>query len=542
MRSKEFLAEDNLSAATFYKLNRLNELIRRLEKGDLFQTSTGKEIVIKASRAEIQSLKALRKLYDETGTMPGGHGAMVGKIPHYIGGVRLGSLFKDPNIGGQGGSKVTTDADAKSSGNVGPALELWKSVAIYARLTHREDRPITFNDLKSLVSELDAGKELIRKEKSDTDVVVSKLFKEVPDFNKKVKDTLSLKVDLGLGPYQRAVAASPKDAKLWGNIQGVLKFVNENNALKRYNKIFSMNGRVDPIKVALVGGSGAKTDIQTSYLDTSKPPEVGADGKSHHEKKALPSLTFSVKSGSSKVNQSPGTTIAGIRIMFGSLGLSTADADAAIEKTAYQEKPKMKKGAVEDPKIITQRHHALTDIFGIAAQELDNKLRSLTDKGEGVFIKHFLSTLTQAFTGGANLIYVDFDAKGTYFKLNPHQITNLTNFVDLGSAIRKTPKGLLLEVADNNSSRVLFQMRLQSNTSGRLTILFELRDLLKLTKEATEKLNLPMQRKPSTQQTVTTAPAKSASVTPALKVSQQTVGQDSTNDAGDNTDYRFSGE
>lgn len=536
MRSKEFLSEDNLSAATFYKLDRLNELIRRLETGSPFQDSTGKEVIVKATRAEINSLKALRKLYDKTGTMPGGHSAMVGKIPHYIGGVRLSSLFKDPKIGGLGGSKIASDSDAKAGGNIGPALELWKSVAIYARLTHREDRPINFNDLKSLVGELDTNKELIKKEKSDTDVVVSKLFKEVPDFNKKVKDTLSLKIDLGLGPYQRAVAASPTDAKLWGNIQGVLKFVNENNALKRYNKIFSMNGRVDPIKVALVGGSGAKTDIQTSYLDTSKPPEVGADGKPRHEQKSLPSLTFSVKSGSSKVHQSPGTTVEGIRTMFTSLGLSTTDADAAVKKTGYQEKLKLKKGSVEDPKAIIQRHNALADIFGIAAQELDNKLRGLNDKGEGEFIKHFLSTLTQAFTGGANLIYVDFDAKGTYFKLNPHQITNLTNFVDLGSAIRKTPKGLLLEVTDTNSSRVLFQMRLQSNTSGRLTILFELRDLLKLTKEATEKLNLPMQKPKPTHPAPTPALTK-----PALKVSQPTIGQ-KPSEPEDDTDYRFSGE
>jgi hypothetical protein len=530
MRAKEFLIEETLAPKTFYKLDRLDAFIDRLEnRGEFTLNDTGEKIILNPSKAEIRSLKSLRKEYDSMGDMPGGHSAMKGKIPLEIGGVKLSSIFKDSGLGGRGGSK---DGEDTGSGNIGPALEVWKSAAIYTRLVHREARPITFEDIQATVQELDGTKELTRKPKSTTDVVIAKVFKLVPDFNKKIKDTLSLKVDLGLGSYQRATALSPSDKKLWGSVQGVIKFINENNALKRYTQIFAMNGRVDPIKVALVGGEGLKTDIQTTYIDpttqTSKP---------------LSSLNFSIKAKSSKFHQSPGTTNEGIEIMFTSLGLTREDAQQAIETSKFEERVRLKKGEVESKTKQSNRNKAIVRIFKLAAQQLDQKLKTINDNGEKSFVINFLNTLKSAFTGNQNLIYVDFDPRGTYKKLNPHQIGNLASSVDLESRL-EWKGNLYLYIYDANTNNNLFHLRLQVNKSGRLTILFELDKLIDMTIDATSKLNakIPPTLRQQTAAPVNKPPAKFAApqtapyppkpvaspqtitAKPALKVSQQQLG------------------
>lgn len=477
MRATDFLIEKKITSRDFYKLDRLNVLITRLEKGQPFKDNdTGQDVIVKPTGAELRHLKSLRKFYDENGNFPGGDSAVSQYIPKSIGGVKLSSLFKDSGIGGYGGSKGSESGEDTASGNIGPALEVWKSAAIYTRLVHREQRPITFEDIQATVQELDSTKELTRKQNSKTDVVIAKIFKLVPDFNKTIKDTLSLKIDVGLGSYQRAVSLNSSDTKLWGSVQGVIKFINENNALKRYTQIFAMNGRVDPIKVALVGGEGLKTDIQTTYIDpatnTSKP---------------LSSLNFSIKAKSSKFHQSSGTTNEGIEIMFTSLGLSKEDAQQAIETAKFEEKVTVR-GKSESKTKQSNRNKAIVRIFKIAAQHLDQKLKTVDDNGEKAFVTNFLNTLKTAFTGNQNLIYVDFDPKGTYKKLNPYQIANLASTVNLESKL-VWKSNLYLYIYDANTNNNLFHLRLQVNTSGRLTIIFELDKLVEMTADATSQLN-----------------------------------------------------
>ena len=477
MRANDFLVEKKLTPRDFYKLDRLNVLINRLENGEPFKDNdTGKDVIVKATREELRHLKSLRQFYDANGDFPGGESAVRQYIPTSFGDVKLSSLFKDAGIGGKGGSKGDEGGEDTASGNIGPALEVWKSAAIYTRLVHREARPITFEDIQATVQELDGTKQLTRKPNSKTDVVIAKVFKLVPDFNKKIKDTLSLKVDVGLGSYQRAVALNSSDKKLWGSVQGVIKFINENNALKRYTQIFAMNGRVDPIKVALVGGEGLKTDIQTTYIDpttnTSKP---------------LSSLNFSIKAKSSKFHQSSGTTNEGIEIMFTSLGLTKEDAQQAIEASKFEEKVRVQ-GKPESKTKQSNRNKAIVRIFKIAAQQLDQKLKTVDDNGEKSFVINFLNTLKTAFTGNQNLIYVDFDPRGTYKKLNPHQIGNLASTVNLESKL-EWKNNLYLYVYDSNTNNNLVNLRLQVKTSGRLTIIFELDKLVEMTVDATNKLN-----------------------------------------------------
>jgi hypothetical protein len=284
-----------------------------------------------------------------------------------------------------------------------------------------------------------------------------------------------------------------------------------------------MNGRVDPIKVALVGGEGLKTDIQTTYIDpatqTSKP---------------LSSLNFSIKAKSSKFHQSSGTTNEGIEIMFTSLGLTTEDARQAIETSKFEEKVTVR-GKTESPTKQSNRNKSIVRIFKIAAQQLDQKLKTIDDKGEKAFVINFLNTLKSAFTGNQNLIYVDFDPRGTYKKLNPHQIGNLASTVDLESRL-EWKSNLYLYIYDAKTNNNLFHLRLQVNKSGRLTILFELDKLIDMTIDATAKLNVnvpqTLKQKPAVVP-VKKSPVKFAApqnapypAKPALKVSQQPMGQD----------------
>jgi hypothetical protein len=483
MRARDLLSEETLKPASFYKLDRLNAFIDRLENGGKFVVNaTGKKITLNPTKAEIRALKSLRKEYDSAGDMPGGHSGMRGKIPLEIGGVKLSSLFKDSGLGGLGGvkgeKKIKPEDAAKS--NIGSAVEAWKAIGVFTKLIHREERDITLEDMMAVKDTLDANMKLETKvspsgAKSKIQTAVSKDLKQVPDYNKKVSDTISIDIDVGLGGWQRAMAAGEKDPELFGRIKGILKFINENNALKRYSKLFAMNGRVDPIKIAVVGGRGKKTDVQTSFI---KDPTT-------KDYKPLPSLNFSLKAGNKGVSQSPATTVEGINIFFDSLGLTREDAQSAMEQTGYFGKPP---GAQESQEVINKRHKAIREIFNIAAQKLESRLSGDNDTKEAKFIDHFLNRMVYIMTSGKNMIFVDFDAKGTYDKLNPHTIKNLAGYVNLEAKVINK-KDSYLFVYDKNTGRPLIHVRLQKFKTGRWNLKFELDKMLELTKEANEKLN-----------------------------------------------------
>ena len=453
MRITELL-EARLNPRDFYRLERLNNLIKRLETGKPFINDENEEpVIIKASSEEIENLKSVALSFGNKEVIT--KDAISKLMPNTIGGVALSTLFKDGGLGGRGGSKgagIVVDAIA----NVGPAVETWKAIALFAKLTNRTSNTITIDDLITIKDSLSAQVTRERKKKSKVETAVVRQLISVPDYNGKVKDTISIKIDVGLGSFQRAMAASPEDAPLWGRIQGILRFVNGDPALTRYNKIFASNGRVDPIKIAVVGGKGEKTDVQTSYLSP--------DGTS----KPLSSLTFSVKAGSNKVSQSSGTTIEGIRTMYKMLGLSEQQANAAVKSSKFLEKI----GSEDDMQSLG-RIESIKSIFATAVREVHSDLGKEGNTSEKQFLNNFFKQIKNSITGGANMIMVDFNANGSYYKFNPHVISNLVDHVDveakLGTQGRPT-----ITIYDKNSNSNLLQIRLEVQSGGRLTFHVEL--------------------------------------------------------------------
>ena len=533
MRAKEFLLlEKTLEPASFYQKANLDAFIDRLTTGGgkFIDDKTHEPIIVKASPQELAQLKQAAQSFPPEGVML--KSRMRALIPTTIGGVKLNTIFREPDFGGKGGvkGKEASVSDPKKLGNVGPAVEAWKSIGLFARLTNRSQNPVTLDDLMAIKDELNQSMTLGVKKgsKSRTETVVSKKLMAVPEIDGATKDTISIKINVGLGSWQRAMAASPQDKELWGRIQGILSFVNENNALKRYNAVFAKNHRIDPVKIAVVGGEGEKTDIKTMYLD----PE----GK---EKNILPSLSFSLKATSPKIGQSSGTTVEGIKSMFKTLGLDDSGAMEAIKAAIYAGK---ERGSDESDEAINARYKALHAIFGIAGQQLEQKLSKATDAGEVNFLEHFFNTLSGAMTGGANMIFVDFNVNGTYKKLNPKTIKNLASLVDLEARVTRGSGGKghpYLFVYDRNSNRNIMHVRLEVQTGGRLTLHYELDDLINLAIEANDKARgqAPVAQKPAT-----AVPATKQVKQPVKKPLGQPQGQPVGQEPETVDDIRFSGE
>ena len=541
MRYREFLSEKTLEPASFYQLPNLQAFIKRLETGGNFiDDKTHKPIKVTASPEE------LAQLHQAVDSFPPGATTMLKSrmkalIPTTVGGIKLNTIFREPDFGGKGGFKGK-EADTSNPvklGNVGPAVEAWKAIGLFARLTDRTENPITIETLMKIKEQLNQSMSLgIKKDsKSRTETVVSKQLVSVPEADGATQDTISVKINVALGSWQRAMAASPQDKELWGRIQGIISFANENNALKRYNKVFSHNHRIDPVKISVVGGEGEKTDIKTSYLD----PE-----KNYKDKKVISGLSFSLKATSPKIGQSSGTTVEGIKSMFATLGLDDTAAIEAIQSAVYAGKTR---GSDETDQQIDARYKAIKAIFNMAGQKLEQKLSAVTDQGEVNFLEHFFGTLQNTMTGGANMTFVDFNVNGTYKKLNPKTIKNLAKLVDLEAKVT-TGKGAkghpYLFVYDKNSNRNIMHVRLEVQTGGRLTLHYELDDLINLAIEANNSapsdIVNPADKKVQAKPTPGGLGGAKKPVVPVKKPLGQPQGQPMGQPPVDYTDYSMSGE
>ena len=481
MRAKEFLSEKTLSPTSFYKLPNLQAFIHRLTtSGEFIDDKTHKTIIIKPSKQEIEHLEKVVSEFPANGTLL--KSKMKNLIPNSIGGVKLSTLFREFEFGGKGGVKGSNidTTNITKVGNIGPALEAWKAIGIFSRLIKRTNDPVTLDEMMALKDELLQSMNLTAKSKSSTETAVSRKQISVPDLVGKVADTISVKIDIPLGSFQRAVAASPQDKELWGRIQGINSFINNSKALSRYTMVFAKNGRIDPIKIEVVGGEGGKTDVKTSYLDPAHD---------YKDKKVITSLSFSLKATSPKMGQSPGTTVDGVRTMFKTLGLDDSHALEAIKSALYAGKSS---GSDEPDQIISSRYRALTTIFSMAGQQLERKFAANNNKTEVNFLKHFFETLTHTMTGGDNMTFIDFNVDGTYKQLNPTTIKNLADVVDLEAKVTtgKGSKGRpYLFVYDKNSGRNIMHVRLEVQTGGRLTLHYEQDELLNLAIEANKKVS-----------------------------------------------------
>jgi hypothetical protein len=463
MRSFELLLEKNLASSDFYKKSRLDAFISKIEKKEPFIVDR-KEQVIVPSPDEMKKLKDFYKFYNPQGDAR--KPDATANIPNVIGGIPLSKIAKTSEFGGKGAFNI-------EKANIGPAVEVLKSVAIFAKLTDRSNQPITVDKIKNILLTLKNSVSLSRQgAKSKTETFQGQIKQEVSDQKQNVKDLINLNVSANEGPFLRAIAVSPEDKDLNGSLNGILNYVNTDQEMARYNRFFSQNNRKDSVNVAIVGGQGKKTDVKTTYID----PATG-------EERTLRSLSMSLKAGkSASVDQAPGTNEIGIRKFFTILGFDSTVADSAISKSKFQGKQ-----GTDTPESLEKRKQASAKILSLAGQYVESKYFSKNDKGEAAFVVEFLENLIKAMTKDESLIYVEFNADGTYEKLNPKRIRDLVNYVDLYSDLKVSDTGVnYLYFRDKNTGKSLFHIRLMVSKAERIAFFFVLDELLPLVKAATE--------------------------------------------------------
>ena len=479
MKVLDILLEAALKPRDFYQESRLDALIYMLEKGQPFTMLDGTQQVIKPSTAEMRVLKSLRKYYDAGGMSQD----VKDYIPREIGGVKLTNIFKTAEFGGKGG---VVGKDAKVDGviksGIGEVVEAMKAAAIFTKLTTRTKEQITPEEvIKNLIKLGENHQEISDGKKIS---LLGTLTKNVPDLSGNVKDKISLEINLARAPFQRVVQMHPDDKDARGRLTSVVNYVNTETDLAKYSRFFANNQRRDPVDVNVKGLAGQKTDVETTYTDQQG------------RVRPLGHLSMSIKAGSSKYDQASGLNEAGNIKFFNILGLSIEDARDAMKSAKFRNDLEF------EPRV-----KAVVKLYTKAAEKLDQALATLNDKGEAVFIQSLIANLKKSIQGDQRLIYVNFDANGTYYKLNPQLIDNLVKYVDLDAKlVMKTWP--YLYVHDKKTGKNLFHARLAVNSTGRLTHIFELDDLLELVKEATAAMSRAS-AKPAT------APTPTAVQTPA---------------------------
>lgn len=493
MRFNDILLEKNLAARDFKDEIRLDALIHKLVNGLPFTNADGEKLYLKPTRSEVKYLKSLKSYYDANGTSAD----VKDYMPKEIGGVKLSSLFKTAEFGGKGGNPADLDAPVRTS--LGETTEGLKACAIFARLTSRNKTTITDKEVAKIANTVAAKMKQVTKDivtdsgkKSKKISFISSLTKEVADTNGTVKDKITLDVSLARAPFQRLAQLSPEDKDAWGVLSSVVNYINSETDLAKYNRFFSNNQKRDPIDIKIRGLEGEKTDIETSYTDQ--------DGRV----RPLSHLSMSIKRGSAKYDQASGLNESGNIKFFNILGMSVEEAKTAMTASHFKNDLPLDK-----------RIKAVSRLYSHAAEMLDHKLATKNDAGEATYITQLLANLKKSIQGDQRLVYVNFNINGTYDKLNPQLIDNLARYVDLEATleIKSTP---YLYIRDKISGKALFQVRLQKNSDGRLTHIFELKDLLELTKAATIERNKSVIAPTATPAVAPVAPAvpKTAPVVP----------------------------
>ncbi len=463
MRAFEILLEKNLSASDFYKKSRLDSFISKLEKKEPFFVDR-QEQVINVSPQEIAKLKDFYQFYNELGDAR--KVDATANIPKVIGGVPLSKIAKTGDFGGRGAYNI-------EKANIGPAVEVIKAAAIFSKLSERTGTEITLNDIKTLLTDVKGNVALQKGAGSKVDTFQGKIYKEVTDKQAGIKDIIHLIVSANEGSFLRAITLNETDKELMGSVNGILKYVNTDPELARYNRYFSQNNRKDAVNISIVGGQGKKTDVKTTYID----PNTG-------EERTLKSLSMSLKAGKgATLDQAPGTNKQGIRKFFDILGFDAGIADQAIVQSDYKDKEKG-----ESPAALLQRKEAAGQILRLTGDYLNQKYFAKNDNGEAVFINDFLKNLTRSMTKDEKLIYVEFNADGTYNKLNPRRIMDLAKNVDLVAVPKVSSTGVsYLYITDQISGKSLFHIRLLVSKAERIAFFFEIDNLVPMVKDAISK-------------------------------------------------------
>lgn len=492
------LNEASLAQKTFYQKSRLENLIKRLKAKDEFLTVDGDKIKIPITGQELKNLvDVLRTNYDATGTVISNK-----RMPNTLGGVPLNRLMKTSDFGGKAG--VGAHGETEGKANVGPTTEAMKAIAIFTRLLNRNKESISVDDWSKVAKQVEKNAKDVKEKNKTVSTTFSELTKKVDDASKQVQDTLKLTIELSTPPFQRAVNVSPDDKQAWGILQGILNYVNTESDVQKYNRYFTNNNVKDPVNIAVVGIGGDKVDI----LATRTSP----DG----QERPLSHLSMSIKAGSSMYEQSSGMNVEGIEKLYDILGLDPLSAADAMRATNFVAKEKNKE---DTPEAAKQRVQAVKDIYEIIGKQLEAYIGNRNDAGESEYLQSFLGKLKNSIQGDKRLVYVNFDARGTYNKLNPQVIDILSHYVDLGVVVDTESKSTpYIYIIDKNTGKPIMHVRLAILKSGRMTNTFELDYLLDLVRNSLKKQmqGQPQADRPQTAQPQTAIPTAPSTVqTPA---------------------------
>lgn len=493
------LSEAALAQKTFYEKSRLQNLIRRLKEKDDFLTVDGQKIKIPVTGAELKNLiDLLRTNYDASGTVISNK-----RMPTTIGGVPLSTLMKTSDFGGKAGIGAHGETEGKA--NIGPTTEAMKAIAIFARLLNRNKPAISVEDWGQVAQQVKSNAKDVKEKNKTVSTTFSELTKSVDDANKKVQDTLKLTIQLSTPPFLRAVDVNQSDRQAWGILQGILNYVNTESDVQKYNRYFTNNNIEDPVNIGVVGIGGDKVDILATRTSESG------------EERPLSHLSMSIKAGSSMYEQSSGMNVEGIEKLYDILGLDPLSAADAMRATNFKAKEKNKE---DTPEAAKERVQAVKDIYEIVGKQLEAYIGNRNDAGESEYLRSFLGKLKNSIQGDKRLVYVNFDAKGTYNKLNPQVIDTLASYVDLGVVVDTESKSTpYIYIIDKNTGKPIMHVRLAILKSGRMTNTFELDYLLDLVRDSLKKQNQALAQ-PAQSQPAQTQPANTPA-TPGPSIDQQ---------------------
>jgi hypothetical protein len=481
MRAFEILLEvSELTKRDFYMRYRLVNLIKKLENQEPFATFDGKPIVIPANKKEIANLKYLLKNnFDSKNQDPNAQPVVPFEVPSTIGGVRLSSLQKTKEFGGKTVAAPNTEEDYTKA-NLGATVEALKSFAIYAKLIIRNKEQITVDDVLKVAklaneySKEDYSVNQKTGKKSTTLTTFVAYKRNVPEITNTIKDELTLRMAISTSSFQRALNINSKDKVAWGNLQGILNYVNTESDIGKYSRFFAKNQKRDPVKISVMGISGAKTDISSTYTN----PETGVE-------KSLEHLSLSIKSqGASWYDQASAGNETGMHKFYSIIGLDQQAADVAMKQAKFIGGGKKD----TDTAKFANRIKSVNQIYKITYKNLKARVATLNDQGEADYIQDFLKNLKTSLTGDQKLVYVAFNAKGTYEKVNPKLLFGLSKLIDLdvnytAGSDNVPPKIFWI---DKKTGKTLVFVTLLTNTANyRLTHQFNLgKDFYDLYREA----------------------------------------------------------
>lgn len=518
--NESVLTEAPLAPSDFKERYRLANLIDKLENKKPFHAVQGEPIVIDGvSSKEIADLKKqLKSNFDPKDPNPKAQAIKSIIVPPSIGGVRLSTLQKTDEFGGRLAISTTGEHDYTKA-NLGPTVEALKSFAMYAKLINRKKITIDINDVLAVAKLADANStETFSKSKagveSKTPTTLAVYVKEVPDSNGQVRDPITLKVALSTPCFKRAVSVTQADKEAWGNLQGIISYVNTENDIGKYTRMFAKNNKRDPIKIAVVGIGGAKTDIQATR-DNENWHE-GMDPKL--KEKNIKSLSLSVKAaGAEWYDQASANNLEGWEKFYQIMGLDPSQAAEAITVAGFQEGGKVNTQAGKQA--FEKRVHASALMYEVAYTHLKTRIAQLNDKQEADYIHHFLANLKSSLAGDEQLIYVKFNSKGTYDKLKPHLLMELASVMDLDVNLGTTGRPAIYWIDKLTGKTLIYVVLLKVPSEQRLTHQFNLgKDFFPLLKEAEARSH---ERKSQDHQPATSAPQQATQAVQPAHGTQQ---------------------